>query len=1162
MNRLLLTILFLAPLIFAHADGWRSNEKQVIIEISDIAQFNQLHALKINFDFIAPDRIRAYVIPAEIARIEKSGIEYEVEIEDLNDHYKDFWGTKDAYHTYQQIIDLADSLAMAYPTLCQKIIYGTSLGGRQLAALKISDNVMTDEGEPKIMFDGGIHGDEIGASENVIRFARDILTKYGTDSIVTNLINSREIWLYLMVNPDGRVNMSRYNNNGVDLNRDAPYMWDAWGGSSGPCSQVESKALRDCKYHHPFVVHTSYHSGTEYVSCPWSYRPDQPADWSHIYQLAGVYSNTSLYPSLPYGQGFSGMYGINGSTKDSNYGIMGSISWSMEISMSKQPPPSQIMLYYNYNYPAMIAMIEHAGYGLTGFVTDAITGEPVAAVVKVNNSLPAYTSPALGDYHKYVLPGIYTITVVANGYASQTVNNIVVTANSSTQTNFQLQPQPGHFVYKFAASRIPGNNYADPGNTQAVIGPPDNIYYSLGKNGFCILDMQYPIPDGPGDDFIVHEGGDTPEAFTCYAGNTLDGPWVLVGTGTGTTAFDLADAALPEARFIKIVDGGYGNANVMGAGFDLDAIEAVYQPSGVYLALYDFYFDDSNGNNNGLFDPGETVNLIVTVKNNGDVQAADIQGTISSLSPFLTVNAGNASFGTLGQGDTGQGIFEVSANPATPPGQSASVNLDLSANGGTYSNTFTLGFIIGHIPVLIIDLDGNLNSGPVIQAAIQSNGFSAEYTNSFPSDLSLYSNLFVCLGIYSSNHVLTAAEGLVLANFLNNGGNIYMEGGDTWYYDPTTAVHSMFNINPVSDGSGDMSVVTGQAGTFTEGMSFIYTGDNNYMDRIEAIPPAVKILQNQSPSYGTGVAHDAGTYRTIGVSHEFGGLSDGSSPSTKAELMDAYLEFFGLSNTLQAYFIADQTDVCQGGIVQFTDISSGNPQSWEWIFEEGSPATSFSQHPSVAYFSAGSFDVTLIISDGTDTNSYTALNYITVNTVPEIPGTPFGPELINPENTPSSTYTTTGSAGATSYIWMLEPEIAGTIEGTGAEATVYWTTWWEGTAWISVMAENTCGQSGFSESFPVYLTITGISSQREQHISVFPNPTDGTFHVEFNHEWNSGAVDIELKNNHGIQVFKTGTYISEGNQILSVNPGDTGKGVYYLILSGDQFYLVKKLIIH
>jgi hypothetical protein len=268
------------------------------------------------------------------------------------------------------------------------------------------------------------------------------------------------------------------------------------------------------------------------------------------------------------------MYAINGNTKDGNYGVMGSISWSIEISNSKQPPTSQIMQYYNWNYPSMMALIEYSGYGLEGIVTDATTNAPVTATVFVNNYYPTYTDPTAGDYHKYVLPGTYSITVVANGYQSQTINNVVVTANSSTVTNFQLQPGGGQYVYKFSSSQIPDNNYADEGLTPAVIGPPDDINYSIGKNGWCVLDMQYPIPDGSGADFTVYEGDTSPEGYYCYVGQTIDGPWILLGTGNGTTQFDLSSSGLAQAQFIKILDDGDGTAITANAGFDLDAIKA------------------------------------------------------------------------------------------------------------------------------------------------------------------------------------------------------------------------------------------------------------------------------------------------------------------------------------------------------------------------------------------------------------------------------------------------------------------------------------------------------------------------------------------------------------------------------------------------------------
>jgi hypothetical protein len=881
----------------AYAGNWRPGEKQVLIEINSPQQIEQLNEWNINFEFVNTEKVRAYITPKDLILLTKFGFNFKTEIEDLNKHYEYFWLTKDAYHTYQEIIDLADSLETHFPLICKKYIFGTSMGGRQLATLKISDNVETDEPEAEVMFDGGIHGDEIGAAENVIRFARDICIDYGNDPTVTNLIDNREIWLYLMVNPDGREAMSRYNNNGVDLNRDWAYMWDGWGGSTGPCSQVESKALRECMYNNQFVVHTTYHSGTEYISCPWSYRSSTPHDMAHILQLAGVYSSVSGYSNMEYGQGNSGMYPINGSTKDSNYGIMGSISWSMEISYSKQPPTSQIMMYYNYNKPSMIAMIEYSGYGLDGTITDINTGNPIAGVVFVNDYFPTFSDGTVGDYHKYILPGTYSITVVANGYETQTINNVVVTENNSTTTDFQLQPEEGQYVYRFAASRIPGNNEADEGNTPAVIGAPDNFNYSIGMNGWCVLDMQYPVIDRPGSDFRVHEGDSSPEGFTCYVGETIDGPWYSLGTGNGITEFDISISGLPETQYIKIVDDGDGSANVADAGFDLDAIEAIEPVSGIYLAMTEYVVDDSGGNNNGKIDPGETVDIIVTLKNNGDITAENIEGVINTSSSYLTIVVSNANFGDLAQGESIPGIFTVTADPETPNGEQADIDLNVASNSGTYTNSFVMSFVIGQIPVLVVDMDENYNSGPAIKTAIEANGVSVEYITSFPTELNIYSSVFFCLGIYSNNYVLNSSEGQDLANYMNSGGQLYMEGGDTWYYDNQTAVHPMFNISATSDGSGDMNTVIGKAGTFTENMIFNYSGENNWMDHINAISPAFDIFENQSPVYGTGVAYDEGNYKTIGTSHEFGGLDDGTSPSTKTELMYEYLKFFGITGT-------------------------------------------------------------------------------------------------------------------------------------------------------------------------------------------------------------------------------------------------------------------------
>ncbi|MCF8405171.1 MAG: T9SS type A sorting domain-containing protein [Bacteroidales bacterium] len=1099
MRKILLLIAAVFVMQLNYAEGWRTGEKQIQLSIDSQETWNLISTLKLSFDAIGENQIRAYVVPKELEQLSLAGISYEIEIDDLAKYSLEMQNMDASWHSYQDIIELADSLVQEFPSICQKVSFGTSLGGRQLAALKISDNVSVDENEAEVLFDGGIHGDEYCGAENIIRFARKICIDYGNDPDITYLIDNREIWLYLMVNPDGRVNVIRYNNNGVDLNRDWSYMWDAWGGSTGACSQVESKALRECMYNNQFVVHTTYHGGTEYISLPWSYRSSQPTDWNHIYQLGGVYSNTSLYPNLEYGQGNSGMYPINGSTKDSNYGMMGSISWSMEISYDKMPPTSQIMLYYNRNVPAMLAMIEYAGYGLEGVVTDAISGDPVEAIVFVNNYFPTYSDATAGDYHKYVLPGTYSITVMANGYETQTISNVVVSANSSTATDFQLQPQDGQYAFKFSASSIPDNNEADEGWTPGALGAPDDINYSIGKNGWVVLDMQTPVIDGPGTDLIVYEGDTSPEGFTCYAGETMDGPWISLGTGTGTTEFDLSNGPLVEAQYIKLVDDGDGAAVTANAGFDLDAIEAMSPVSGVYIALYDYEIDDSNGNNNGRIDPGETVDIIVNLKNNGDIIADNTTGIVSTSSPYITIDNSTANFGNLAQGQSADGTFTITANAGTPQGEAVALNLNVEANGGTYNNTFMMSFTVG----LIVE---DWETGTMDQFDWETGG-NANWDISTQSP---YEGTY-CIKSGSINDQQTTFLSItfdVLAN------------GDIGFYKKVSSEASYDYLKFYIDG--------------------------NMMDQ-----------------WAGEVAWSESSFPVTAGNHTFKWEYE-KDYSVSSGSDCAWLDFItlpsGALTALYAGFTSDNNTVCEEEVVSFFDASSGDVISWDWTFEGGSPATSTFQNPEVAYFTAGSYDVGLTVSDGTDTHTISIEDYITVLTEPDTPDQPDGPYIVAPEPGITSDYATNEVSGATDYSWTIEPAEAGSLSENGTTCTVDWTDYWEGIVLIKVKALNDCGESEYSEGFEVLVIDTWVNEIEKQDVLIHPNPATDKIIISIQDGLKENTM-LKIVNNLGEIVLsenieKQSTPIDLNLDLSSFEPG-----IYFIIIRNNELQLNQKLIL-
>lgn len=200
--------------------------------------------------------------------------------------------------------------------------------------------------------------------------------------------------------------------------------------------------------------------------------------------------------------------------------------------------------------------------------------------------------------------------------------------------------------------------------------------------------------------------------------------------------------------------------------------------------------------------------------------------------------------------------------------------------------------------IVIIELDGSPITGSAITTCLQNLGYSkpiyiAQNVSRYPLEATLDA-VFVPLGIYPNNHTLADAEAEMLKQYLELGGNLYLEGGDTWYFDPQTVLHPMFSIQPVADGTGDLNVITGKAGTFTELMSFNYNGENSWIDHIDPISPAFTIFSNSSPSYNCAVAYYSGTYKTIGASFEFGGLVDATPPSTKMRLLEEILDFFNV----------------------------------------------------------------------------------------------------------------------------------------------------------------------------------------------------------------------------------------------------------------------------
>jgi carboxypeptidase T len=219
-------------------------------------------------------------------------------------HLLDFPTADSQYHNYAEMSSEILSAQTAYPNLVQRFSLGTSYEGRAIWAVKISDNVGTDEAEPEVLFTAGQHAREHLTIEMALYLLREFTTKYGADSRITNIVNSRETFIVFNLNPDGSeydvatgsYRMWRKNRQsngagaavGTDLNRNWGWQWGCCGGSSGtfssetyrgaaPFSAPETQRVRD--FVNSRVVggvqqikaHIDFHTYSELVLWPYGY---------------------------------------------------------------------------------------------------------------------------------------------------------------------------------------------------------------------------------------------------------------------------------------------------------------------------------------------------------------------------------------------------------------------------------------------------------------------------------------------------------------------------------------------------------------------------------------------------------------------------------------------------------------------------------------------------------------------------------------------------------------------------------------------------------------------------------------------------------------------------------------------------------------------------
>ncbi|MFC5195749.1 M14 family zinc carboxypeptidase [Bizionia hallyeonensis] len=370
-----------------------------------------------------------------------------------------------AYPTYADYATQMQEFAINHPDICELVDIGGTTegvagGNKRLLFLKLSDNIGTEEAEPKVMYTSSIHGDEITGYPLMLNLINYFITAYKntghSDHLrIKNLIDNSEVWINPMANPDGTyynnatntsvANARRANANGLDLNRNYPDNVNGPHSNGHTAYELETQHFMNLAANTHFVLSANFHGGVEVVNYPWDNTYDRHADDDWFMQISREYADNAQANSP------------NGYMDDLDNGITHGADWyrvyggrqdymnfthqcketTMELSNTKLIPSNQLVNHWNYNREALIEYLIQGTYGFQGKVKDAISGDPIEATIKLvgHDAVGSHTVSNLphGDFYRPVFAGTYNILIEAPCYQPVTLTNQSI-ANYQTIT--------------------------------------------------------------------------------------------------------------------------------------------------------------------------------------------------------------------------------------------------------------------------------------------------------------------------------------------------------------------------------------------------------------------------------------------------------------------------------------------------------------------------------------------------------------------------------------------------------------------------------------------------------------------------------------------------------------------------------------------------------
>jgi len=333
-------------------------------------------------------------------------------------------------------------------------------------------------------------------------------------------------------------------------------------------------------------------------------------------------------------------------------------------------------------------------------------------------------------------------------------------------------------------------------------------------------------------------------------------------------------------------------------------------PGELRLAVLESELDDDDGN--GFLQPGESAWISVSLRNYSHGVSSDaVTFTLTSDNPALTIlqptvtaavpadetlDLANAFKVSLGQG-AAMDLYELTITADAAPVTISPIS------------ELTIQLLVADGGILVWEGQAdNTYSGRFLADELESRGFDVLYlTGEFPPSLEIFDGVFLSYGNVGEDGSLgarlnTVAQVNAIQQYLEGGGRLYLEGGDTLGYDildnliDGKVLLPLFGLEWGEDGTtNDIDSLDGQSGALTDGMRFGST-DQDPVAWIDIFEPSDGTAAFVESGYGIVAVEYAGTYgqRTFCFSYAIADLRDGAT--TRSQLVDGIIDFFQLND--------------------------------------------------------------------------------------------------------------------------------------------------------------------------------------------------------------------------------------------------------------------------